>query len=503
MPKEISYINKIISTYGSYAKPFLNWILETGKISSTWKTYFWALKLYWKGEYRLALSKLEKALNKCNNSKTLYYLVLTQKLAFLSRVNSKEGVELFHKLKREFPYIPSYVRNITSSTLINYYNSFLSSNSSKFRIWSNRYYSNPSSLAFVFLGKAGEELRKGNLRRAIFYYVKAFRTSLSIPHPTGIINSLNNISWNLKERHPKFSLSLAKKAVYYCALYREDLSYDFAVLDTLFEVQKINNDLSICETSMIIKHYYKFLSESSGNYDKQHYKKTLEFSKRFCFDLSSSKNNEKWLDLNEDIKPDFNNLSLDIWAELKRISIFKDFWRTIELLNNISKEERKILVLSAFMSLCNRKKLFPSTSKKIKDILDFSENIKRLINFAKRDFEVMKFLSYISNDHPFFKARMDLAKKFLEDLYPEKRDLFIDFYLSLEEKGREFIDTFVRNYVRYDRDWHIKIPTPAEIVPFVKEFQLKELPSSLAYFCFEKRERRNFNKIINEMMVNA
>jgi len=254
---------------------------------------------------------------------------------------------------------------------------------------------------------------------------------------------------------------------------------------------------------MIIKHYYKFLSDSSGSYNKQHYKKTFEFSKRFCFDLSSYKNNEKILDLNEDIKPDFNNLSLDILAELKRISIFKDFWRTIEFLNSISKEERKILILSAFMSLCNRKKLFPSTSKKIKYILNFSENIKRLINFAKKNFEVMKFLSYISNDHPFFKARMDLAKKFLEDLYPEKRDLFIDFYLSLEEKGREFIDTFVRNYVRYDRDWHIKIPTPEEIVPFVKEFQLKELPSSLAYFCFEKRERRNFNKIINEMMVNA
>ncbi|ACI19100.1 hypothetical protein [Dictyoglomus thermophilum] len=507
MPKEISYINRIISAYGSYAKPFLNWILETGRISSAWKTYFLALKLYWKGEYFLALSKLEKALNKCNNSKTLYYLVLTQKLAFLSRVNSKEGVELFHKLKQEFPYIPSYVRNIAVSSLLHYYATIFPSNLPKFRIWSNSYHLDSSSQVFIFLGKAREEIKKENIRKAIFYYVKAFRTSLSIPHPTGIINSLNNLSWNLKERHPKFSLSLAKKAVYYCALYREDLSYDFAVLDTLFEVQRINNDLSICETSMIIKHYYKFLSDSSGNYNKQHYRKTFESSKRFCFDLEPSfyKNNGELRDLNKvsNIKPDFNNLPLEVLIELRRINILKNFQRTIEKLNNVSKDARENLILSSFMSLCDRKSLFPSTYKKIKNILDFSENIKRLINFAKRDFEVIRFLSYISNDHPFFEARMDLAKKFLETLLPEKREFFISFYLSLKEKEKELIDAFVRNYVRYDRDWHIKIPTPAEIVSFVKGFQLKELPSSLAYFCFERRERRNFNKIINEMMVNA
>lgn len=477
MPSKIPHINRIISTYGSYAKPFLNWALEMAKIPPPWKHYFIALKFYWKREYFLSLAELEKALDKCNSNKTLYYLILTEKLSILSNINSREGNAIYEKLKREFPYIPSYVRNIASPSLLHYYATNFPSNLRKFRIWSNKYPLDPSSKTFILLGKAREEIKGKNIRKAISYYSEAFRTSLSIPHPTGIINSLNDASWYLKEKHPKFSLLLAKKAVYYSAWYREDLSYDFAVLDTLFEVQRINNDPSICETSMIIQHYYKSLPNSSGKYTKEHYKKLFEFSKKFCFNLETSF---------------YEN-------DGKRINIFENFQKSIEILNSMSKNKREILILSTFMSICNRKMLFPFISKNLKNILAYSESIKKIINLANKNFEIIRFLSYISTDHPFLKARKDLATKFLETLHPNKKEFFISFYLSLKEKEREFIDTFIRNYVRYDRDWNIKIHTPEEIIPFIKKFQLKELPSSLAYFSFEKRERREFDSLINHI----
>ncbi|TYT20330.1 hypothetical protein FY122_09370 [Dictyoglomus thermophilum] len=507
MLRKIPEVDRLLSTYGSYAKPFLNLALETTKIPPPWKHYFLALKFYWKREYFLSLAEIERGLNKCKDNKTLYYLLLTEKLSLLSKINSKEGEILYQQLKKEFPYIPSYARNIISSSLLHYYATNFPFDLQRFRIWSNNYHLDPSSQVFIFLGKAREEIRRENIRKAISYYFKAFRTSLSIPHPTGIINSLNDASWYLKEKHPKFSLLLAKKAVYYSAWYREDLSYDFAVLDTLFEVQKINNDLSICETSEIINYFYRFLSNSQGKYTKYHYKKLYESSKNFCFNLNtpSYEMNERLLNFfreykilsgkvlrkiinSRDIKPDFNKLPTELLIELRKKSILDNYQKATSLLKELSEGERDILILSNYTAFFNRKKLFPFIVENLKDITS---------NLSSKNFEMIKFLSHISNDHPFLKARRDLATKFLENLSPKAREKFISFYLSLKEEEREIIDTFVRNYVRYDRDWDFKISIPYEIEILVKKFKLKDLPSSLAYYCFEKRERKKFKRIIS------
>jgi len=203
------------------------------------------------------------------------------------------------------------------------------------------------------------------------------------------------------------------------------------------------------------------LPNSQGKHTKEHYKKLYESSKKLCFNSESYyKNNE-----------------------IKRL--------------DLKKEERKVLILSTFMSLYNRKVLFPFITKNLKNILKGTRDFKDLSKFADDNLEIKKFTWYMLGEaHPFLKARMDLARIFLESLTPPLRKRFINFYISLNEEEREFIDTFVRNYARYDRDWEIKIYSPDEITSFIKKFQLKELPSTLAYFSFEKRVRKKFRELI-------
>jgi len=105
------------------------------------------------------------------------------------------------------------------------------------------------------------------------------------------------------------------------------------------------------------------------------------------------------------------------------------------------------------------------------------------------------------NIHPFFLARRELAFNFLKNLNDKYRNIFINFYLSLSEEEKEMMDIFIRNYVRYNREWELKLSHIPHIDNLIKAFHLKENPSLLSIFSFEKRERKRFLRIIENLNI--
>ncbi|WP_129408687.1 hypothetical protein [Marinitoga lauensis] len=69
-------IFEILSTYGSFSKPFLNLMVLKAKHDG-WKHLFKSLEYSWKNEREKALEEVGKGL-KHDNSKTLYFLLLAK-----------------------------------------------------------------------------------------------------------------------------------------------------------------------------------------------------------------------------------------------------------------------------------------------------------------------------------------------------------------------------------------------------------------------------------------
>jgi len=477
MNRKIPIVMDIISKYGSFSKPFVNYFLEYGRINTPCKYYLLTLKYIWNGNYNSALSTLEKGLNLCNDNKTLYFIFLSQKLLILKKLKrDQEADKLFLKLKKDFYKIPKYARKIASSSLLNSY-----SDISKFRIWGKIYEEDNSAKTFILIGKAKEEIEKNNFKKGIKLYLDAFKTAKSIPHPVGIINSLNNASWFLKESHPKISLILSNKLSYFLGLYREDMDRFLYALDTIFKIQRLNSDPGILETADILTSLEKYLNKLNLPSEKlKYYKETIEQAKDFKFSHKKSTNIRK-ISLNNNF--DINNI--------------------FHYISQLSNEDKIILFVSSFMSLFNRKKIFPYITHNIAILFEyFSKDWNNFLLNSKDNWEILRFISFMGeNIHPFFLARRELAFNFLKNLNDKYRNIFINFYLSLSEEEKEMMDIFIRNYVRYNREWELKLSHIPHIDNLIKAFHLKENPSLLSIFSFEKRERKRFLRIIENLNI--
>ncbi|WP_176238264.1 helix-turn-helix domain-containing protein [Candidatus Hakubella thermalkaliphila] len=141
---------------------------------------------------------------------------------------------------------------------------------------------------FILLGRAREEVKKNLLPEALPLYLEALEMALSIPHPTGILNSLNDLAWYLKEEDPVYALSLAKKASYYLGYYREDVENHLEVIHTLWEIQRITQDLQLCDTAIILNFLDKKLSRSQKRNFKECYLKMFQTCKTLNLNLETS-----------------------------------------------------------------------------------------------------------------------------------------------------------------------------------------------------------------------
>ena len=548
MYKKVQTISYILFKYGNFSKPFLNLMLEE-KLPREWYYYFVAQKYKWSQDYDLALQYVDKALKLFKDNLTLYYILLSDKVNFLRFLGDKSAEVILEDIRKNFSKVPILARKIIAPILYDYYlKRSYEGRSSKIRFWSKEYLKDPSTYIFILWNRANMEIRENNIRIAIKLYFEGAKKALEIPHPTGILSNLNNASWYLKDIHPIFSLNISKKACYYLGYFREDMEGRFYILDTLLEIQKIVKDEDMWETVEMICLLYDDLPEKGGWGTKEHYKNLFEFcnAKRINFDISSYENTKeirdylinigkdmKLYELSDflgiskpnlskilkgwtfkirsetirsiieriNLKVDYINDPYPIVNEYVKLKINTEFLQNKEKLKEISKEERKILFISTYMSLIKRDRYKSNINLKELFLL-FVNDIDLFIQKAEKNMFIMWFTNkIIGKSHPILEGRKDLAVKFFKVLPIKKRDKFIDYYLNLDEKDRILIDEFIRNYVRYDRKWGISF-SKSILKNFIQEFRLKPLPTILSVYSLDKKtERKRLVNILDKIML--
>ena len=548
MYKKVQTISYILFKYGNFSKPFLNLILEE-KLPREWYYYFVAQKYKWSQDYDLALQYVDKALKLFKDNLTLYYILLSDKVNFLRFLGDKSAEVILEDIRKNFSKVPILARKIIAPILYDYFlKRSYEGRSSKIRFWSKEYLKDPSTYIFILWNRANMEIRENNIRTAIKLYFEGAKKALEIPHPTGILSNLNNASWYLKDIHPIFSLNISKKACYYLGYFREDMEGRFYILDTLLEIQKIVKDEDMWETVEMICLLYDDLPEKGGWGTKEHYKNLFDFcnAKRINFDISSYENtkelrdylinigkDKKLYELSDflgiskpnlskilkgwtfkirsetirsiieriNLKVDYINDPYPIVNECVKLKINTEFLQNKEKLKEISKEERKILFISTYMSLIKRDRYKSNINLKELFLL-FVNDIDLFIQKAEKDMFIMWFTNkIIGKSHPLLEGRKDLAVKFFRVLPIKKRNKFIDYYLNLDEKNRILIDEFIRNYVRYDRKWGISF-SKSILKNFIQEFRLKPLPTILSVYSLDKKtERKRLVNILDKIVL--
>jgi len=548
MYKKVQTISYILFKYGNFSKPFLNLILEE-KLPREWYYYFVAQKYKWSQDYDLALQYVDKALKLFKDNLTLYYILLSDKVNFLRFLGDKRAEVILEDIRKNFSKVPILARKIIAPILYDYFlERSYEGRSSKIRFWSKEYLKDPSTYIFILWNRANMEIRENNIRTAIKLYFEGAKKALEIPHPTGILSNLNNASWYLKDIHPIFSLNISKKACYYLGYFREDMEGRFYILDTLLEIQKIVKEEDMWETVEMICLLYDDLPEKGGWGTKEHYKNLFDFcnAKRINFDISSYENtkelrdylinigkDKKLYELSDflgiskpnlskilkgwtfkirsetirsiieriNLKVDYINDPYPIVNEYVKLKINTEFLQNKEKLKEISKEERKILFISTYMSLIKRDRYKSNINLKELFLL-FVNDIDLFIQKAEKNMFIMWFTNkIIGKSHPLLEGRKDLAVKFFRVLPIKKRDKFIDYYLNLDEKNRILIDEFIRNYVRYDRKWGISF-SKSILKNFIQEFTLKPLPTILSVYSLDKKtERKRLVNILDKIVL--
>lgn len=409
----------------------------------------------------------------------------------------------------------------------------------KTRLWSQYYQNDRSTQVFILLGKAREKIKTENITEGIALYFKGLRIAKTIPHPTGIINSLNDSAWYIRHSHPHWALRLANQAIYWVGWYREDARGVFCVFDTFFEIQKIVSDQRLGETASLIASLQKHLPSGQGRDTREYYKETIQDCKHFIFDLKGSvyKNSDLLRNYLRKFVKSISSVSIDsnlsrgklsailngktktvrgetirklikglklklnplndptpLINEWMKIKIEDAFFDSLEKLKGIKPNDRIISLLLTYMTVFDRKEKLPYLSRKGKlerAIELCTADMNEFTNFMSIRYETMGFVSDMINEmHPFIEGRKDLVRKFLGRMPKKRMRMFAVSYAELTEEDRKTVDVFARNYTRYDLGWEVYIGLPVELKEFVKFFHLKKRPSTLASFASERPTER-------------
>jgi len=549
MYKKVPVIAYILFKYGNFSKPFLNLVLEE-KLPEGWHHYFVAQKYKWRGEWNKSLEIIKKSLKKAKDNLTLFYLLQADLLSLSKLLKDNSANKVFDELRKNFFKIPLLARRIIATTLWDYFISKISySGVSKVRLWSRDYVEDKATYLFMLFNKANEENKRENLSKAIKYYFQSIKIARDIPHPTGLIYSLNNSAWCLRDRHPLFALKLAKGALYYLGYFRENIESGFFVVDTLFHIQRKLKREDIFNMRDMVVTLYEKLPEGKGWGTKEHYKTLKEFFdvRKINLNIDVYENTDEVRNylkklfqgknlstLSEGLKITKTNLSnllrgrtlkikgntikkfmekyrenIDLFEapfpivnEFFKEKIRKEYFgKNRDKFIKLSTGERIIEVVSTYMSLINR------------DYFKRDNDIGSLVKIMERDFEgflrivdedlyLMEFLNRIFRVDPIIEARKCLVLKFINVISEKRRVDFIKRYLELEEKDRNLIDVFVRNYVRYDLKWEMEPESNYFPEKFLKYYQLKKTPLILSiYYLDNKLQRKRLINLLDQMVL--
>ncbi len=396
-----------ILNFGKFSKPFINYMVDNLESESTQDDkniveYIKVLKLKWETKYEEALGKIEKAI-KLTKQRSIYYLLLAERIDLLVKLSKeKEIKETFDELRNGFPKLPKYLRGIVVESLKNVREIYFEEQELQtIRHWSEIYENNPVDKGFILMADARGKKNEGNYIAAAKLNIQAFKTLKDVPHPSGMVGALNNISWWLKDVDKNISLNFTLPLGFYASYYFDDDNYKvFNSLDTIFQVQKESNDPMMYETAFIF-------SKCLSKVDKERYN-TL---KRKC---GESINHLKYFVFNLD-----NNyyLNTKVLRNFLKQEIEKEQVSIKEL--NISKR-----ALDNFLSGIT-KQIKPNTLRNIIDNLEFEINSSLAIPIIK---ELKK---------------KDIDKKFEENFYK-----FIS--LRVEKQLSEFFTSYLVHYYRQE-----------------------------------------------------
>ena len=441
-----------ILNFGQFSKPFLNYMGEYLKNESTKQheeviNYIDVLKLKWAAKYEEALEKIEKAIT-LSKKRSIDYLLLVEKMDVLVKLSKeKEIKETFYELRNGFSKLPRYLRGVVVESLRNIRELYYESNESieKVRHWSEEYENNPVDKGFILMADAREKKNEGRYEEATQLNIEAFKILKDVPHPSGIVQALNNISWWLKDVDKSIALNLSLGLGFYLGYYFDNDNFNvFNSLDTIFQVQKESNDPMMYETAYIFSKYLSKVDKERYNILKKQCGKSINQLKYCVFNLD----NRYYLNtktLRDFLKQEIENGQVPI-KEL-----------------NISKR-----TLNDFLS-GKTKQIKPNTLRNIITNLEFEINTSLAIPIVK---ELKK---------------KDIDKKFEENFYKFMQ-------LKVENQLSEFFTSYLVHYHKQEVKLE-KVIKEIESESLIKErcdYYTRELINSI----FEKTPKIDVDSLL-------
>ena len=524
-----------IITYGQFSRPFLNYIVDYLKNESTKQheefiDYIDVLKLKWDAKYEEALEKIEEGIKGLSKG-GLYYLFLEQKLIILKRLKDVKEVEVIYKeLRDNFGNIPQYVRGLVVESLRNIRELYYDSNESmeKIRYWSEAYENNPVNKGFILMADAREKKNEEKYVEATQLNIQAFKTLKDVPHPSGVVQALNNISWWLKDVDKNTALNFTLPLGFYLGYYFDDDNFNvFNSLDTIFQVQKENNDPMMYETAFIFSKVFSKLDYENRQIIWKDYANTIYEVRRFVINIKKGNHkntkalrnfikqeiekeqvsikelniSKRTLDnflsgITKQIKPNTlrniidnlefeinSSLAIPIIKELKKKDIDKKFEENFYKFMRLEVEKQLTEFFTSYLVHYYKQEV--KLERVIKDI-ESGSLIKGRCDYYTRELinsifekppniDVDSLLTtnqeqktYTNKDitfkeHPFYSARKILVKRFIKDLNKAYLQEFIEKYLKADSKQKDIIERYIMNYGRYDEIKNI----PKELRPKV------------------------------------
>ena len=510
-----------ILNFGQFSKPFLNYMSKYLKNESIKQheeviNYIDVLKLKWDAKYEEALEKIEKVIT-LSKKRSIDYLLLVEKMDVLVKLSKeKEIKETFDELRNGFSKLPRYLRGLVVEFLRNIRELYYDSNESmeKIRHWSEVYENNPVDKGFILMADAREKKNEEKYVEATQLNIQAFKTLKDVPHPSGVVQALNNISWWLKDVDKNTALNFTLPLGFYLGYYFDDDNFNvFNSLDTIFQVQKENNDPMMYETAFIFSKVFSKLDYEKRQIIWKDYTNTIYEVRRFVINIKKGNHkntkalrnflkqeiekeqvsikelniSKRTLDsflsgITKQIKSNTlrniidnlefeinSSLAIPIIKELKKKDIDKKFEENFYKFMELEVEKQLSEFFISYLVHYYRQEV--KLEKVIKDIKSGSLTKERcdyytreLINsiFEKTpNIDVDSILinnqelkTYTNKDitfkeHPYYSARKILVKRFMKDLNKIYLQEFIENYINLDSNQKDIIEKYIMNYGRY------------------------------------------------------
>jgi len=556
-----------IISYGQFSKPFTSF-LENYSDNSDIRLYLNLLKNKWILSTDELFEQIDCAIKKTHNA-GIKYLLLSDKLDIAKNLTKRElNKKLYRKLIREFKKIPQDFRSIIGKGLKSN-NAYTKEYSSKeFRMWSDIYKKDELDTAVNLHAEAVKMLNllqierkrkslpkeeiSNKIEKLCDIFVDASENAKIYPHPTFILSGLNNAAWyimrtNLEKAH-RISLELA----YYCGFYLEDAHQMLNYLDTIINILKTVQNPLYFALGKIFLYFFKKLTESNNEKQNAFYQQKQYILKYVYHDYEKSRvsktiKNSKGLNtfLNEKIKkpndfakksnvtasvlyPLLNgktakinrttiekiidtldlNLSYENPKALNEVLLLQEEERKFQCnwnhFKNYKKNEREKIILKNYLAAVFIKEF---------DIDHYINNdTDRLFEYIlENKYRILFFNTVFEKKNPFYKARVVLAEKLIQEIEKKKSLSQFIYFLSLVKgtKNHELVARLFRQYTRYRMvDWKFSIedvlktrykdPDHSTIVEFSDKLKLSEWFFYLAYWSLGS-ERKEITVLLKKI----